>query len=401
MAEIRFDELVFRKGKGSVRAVFQGMYFFDLENQELQDIGEFEVKEGALVFAGLADKKAQNKVNLLMNRGFLRLRSIMTGKRTVYVHRDSSIPLIGSKYFGIIDRNTTIVELRPATGCNLGCVYCSIDEGRGSRSLIDYYVEKDYLVQELQRLLGEKQCESVEVYINPYGEPLLYRPLAPLIRDISAIPSVAKISVNTNGTMLTRALIDDLRDAGLSLLIVSLNSMDKELAERIAGCPYDVSHVLDMISYAKERLDVQIAPVYLPGENDSEIERIIRHFKAKDIKVFIQNYLVYKHGRKPVKPMGMDDFYEKLEEWEQKTGMKLRVRAGDLGVSAAKPLANPFRKGETVPAEIVCPGRHRGEMLASARGRTIQVSGCRKSSGRVKVSITRTKHNIISGIYKN
>ncbi len=400
MAEIRFEDIRFRAEKTCVRAVFQDMYYFDLGIDQLREIGEFRVEDGALVFQA-PEKKVRNKLNILINRGFLGLKSLMSGKSTVYIHRNSGIPLIGSKYFGIIDRNTTIVELRPATGCNMGCIYCSIDEGKASRSLVDYFVEKDYLMQELKKLLTVKECNGVEIYINPYGEPMLYRPIVQLVRDLSEVPSIRRISLNTNGTLLTEWIIDSLAEAGLSLLIVSLNSLDNALADKIAGCSYNVSHVLEMIKYAANEMEVHIAPVYLPGLNDKEIEKLINYSKEHGMKTYIQNYLVYRHGRRPVRPMSMDDFYKRLESWEKDSGMKLRVEADDLGVTTTKPLANPFRKGETVQAAIVCPGRNREEMLASAKGRVIQVSGCRRSSGRISVKITRIKHNLISGIYKN
>ena len=47
----------------------------------------------------------------------------------VRITADSDIPLVGSLYFGIIDRGTSLLQVRPSCGCNLNCPFCSVDAG--------------------------------------------------------------------------------------------------------------------------------------------------------------------------------------------------------------------------------------------------------------------------------
>jgi uncharacterized Fe-S cluster-containing radical SAM superfamily enzyme len=39
------------------------------------------------------------------------------------------IPLVGHIAFGVIDRGTNIIQVRPTSLCNLNCIFCSVDAG--------------------------------------------------------------------------------------------------------------------------------------------------------------------------------------------------------------------------------------------------------------------------------
>jgi len=64
------------------------------------------------------------------------------------------IPLIGLNYFGIVDRNTSLIEVKPSTICNFNCIYCSIDAGLSSKKPVEFVIEKDFLIEELEKLVN-------------------------------------------------------------------------------------------------------------------------------------------------------------------------------------------------------------------------------------------------------
>jgi len=395
MARLEFSDLSFKKGKNRIRVNFLKYYHFFVESKEVEQIGDYEVKQNAIEFEDLKKDRAMRKFNRLVDRGFQGLLSL-NNRNTVYIHKNSGIPLIGSQYFGMIDRGTNIIELRPNTGCNLKCIFCSVDEGNSGNWITDYVVEKDYLVSEVKELIKIKQGDGYEIYINPMGEPLLYAQLAELVGDLTSIKQVDRVSINTNGSLVDEQMVDKLAANGLSKLIFSLNTFNPAIASDLAGCPYNVEKTLKVIDYAKNRLEVAIAPVFMLGY-EQEIERLIQYSEDNSILIGIQNYLVYKHGRRPVKALSMDKFYSKLQQWEKKYGLKLTVDPEDLNVVQTKELPKPFKKREIISAEIACPGRLRNEVLAKAKDRLILIHGCSKNSGRIKATITRTKHNIFSG----
>ena len=153
MAELTFRDLSFVVFPDFVRVFFLKIFYFDVFNVELEKIGRFVVKKSSISFS-CSDHKANRKFNMILLKGFDDLTNRITGKKTFYVHQFSDIPLIGSNVFGLIDRNTSIIEVRVLTGCNLNCVYCSVNQ---DARIVDFVVEKDYLVSEFKKLVKKKR----------------------------------------------------------------------------------------------------------------------------------------------------------------------------------------------------------------------------------------------------
>ncbi|MBN1792312.1 radical SAM protein [Candidatus Woesearchaeota archaeon] len=400
---LRFKEEKDKEGKDVVKVTFYNIYSCRLSSDELSEIGGFSIGEdGKSLEFDAPEKKAGNKFYPLLQKAFDSLTCNLTGKRTIYVHKNSGIPIIGEGVFGLIDRNTNCIEVKPLTCCNLDCVFCSVDAGPSSRKNVDFVVEEEYLVEEFGKLVTNKQ-HDVEAHIGPQGEPLLYAPLVQLIRDLRKNQKVKVISIDTNGTMLTRKLIDDFAEAGLTRLNVSLQAMDEKKACEMAGRPYKVKYVLEMIEYASKRMNVLIAPVIIPSLNDSEVEGLIgvgKNIKSDYPTVGVQNYLNYKRGRNPVKQRSWEEFYRMLEQYEQETGAKLKLSKEDFGIVADAKLEKPFKKKDVVKALIVCDGPEADERIASFKGRAIIVgkAGHLQAGREARVEIIRDKHNIFRGI---
>jgi len=380
----------FKDNSDTVRALVEKLYYFDIPREKLESIGHFTINKGVIDFADASETKVNNKINKIITHGFSNLTSLLTGRQAVYIHDG---PLIGCQYFGLVDRNTNLIELRPLTGCNLDCIYCSINEGGNKK--VDYYVDKDHLVSEFRKLAEYKACD-VEAHINPQGEPLLYPHIVELIKDLSQIP-VKRISMDTNGVMLGTSLAKDLINAGLTQANISLNALNPDIASRLAGRPYNVQKVLDAIQYMNKKIDLIVAPVMVPGINEEEVIEIIKFCKKHKIKLGIQNFMAHKHGKIPTKALNMDDFYKKLKTWQEEFSVKLIMDADDFSITKTNKISIPFKKNEIVHAQIMYPGRQFNEMIASAKERLIHVRNCVKNSGYVKTKILRTKHNIFLG----
>ena len=400
MAELSFKTLSFKKEDNKTRINFLEIFYFYLDNNLLNKIGKFKAKGNSIIFQGISEKRAERRFNSLLAKGFRDLKNTISGKKTIYVHKNSGIPLIGSNSFGLIDRNTSIIDIRPITSCNLNCIFCSVDAGLSSKNQADFVVEREYLIEEFKKLVDFKECD-VEVHLGTQGEPLLYAEIVELIKDLSSIKKVKTISMDTNGTLLTEELVDKLAEAGLTRINLSLNAMDKNLARKLAGCNYDIEKIKKIASYAAKKIELAIAPVLVPGFNDDEIKKLIEF--AKKLKsnrrgyfIGIQNFLNYRFGRNPCKQMSWDKFYLMMKDLEKKTNTKLILSPEDFNIQKTKKLPKPFKKGQIIKAEILCPGRLKNEMLAVASNRVISIPNCFKK-GIVKIRITRTKHNIFMG----
>ncbi|MBI3035224.1 radical SAM protein [Candidatus Woesearchaeota archaeon] len=403
MAELIFKDLSFEKDKDRVKISFLKLFYSYLESSSLEKIAPFEIGKNSIIFKNVPEHSARKKFEFLLFNSFKNLRNRLNNKKTVYIHKSSGIPLIGTNYFGLIDRGTNIIEVKPITSCNISCIFCSVDEGPYSRRKADFVVEKDYLVDEFRKIAEFKNSNNIDAHINAQGEPTLYADMAELVRGIMSIKGVKRSSIDTNGTLLSRQLVDELADAGLTRINLSLNALDPEKARKLAGYPYNLSKVLEIARYIPTKMDLIIAPVWMPGYNDEELPKLAKF--ANEIgagkscpPIGIQNMLNYRFGRNPAESVPMGEFYNKMKELEQKYSIKLVFDKAAFDVESLPELPKPFKKGQIIEAEIVLPGRIGNEKLAVAKDRLISVPNCYKEeNSKVRVKIKRTKHNIFLG----
>lgn len=391
MATLEFKDLSFEEKKEKIQVNFLRLFYFELDKAELREIAPFKINKNKIIFKDIEEQKAKNKFNQLLDKGFKNLKNKLTKKPTVYIHQFSGIPLIGHVAFGIVDRGSSLIEVKPITGCNLNCIYCSVDQDIRP---VDFVVEEEYLVKEIKKLIEFKQT-NLEIHFGSQGEVLLYQPLSKLIKDLSQIKEITKISMETNGVLLTKELVDILIKSGLSQFNLSINALDQELAEKIAGCPYSVVHIKEIAEHISGKCKLIISPVWIPGINDNEIPQLIEFAKSLNARLGIQNFLNYRFGRNPVKQRDFDLFRKNLADLEKKHNTKLLLTGADFNIRKTKPLPKPFKRGEILTTKVILPGRLRNEKLAVEKDRVISIPNCFVGIGqKVKIKITRTKHNI-------
>ena len=403
MAELAFRDLSFEKDKDRIKINFLKLFYSHLESSSLEKIAPFEISKNSIIFKNVSENSARKKFEFLLFNSFRDLKNRLNNKKTIYIHQSSGIPLIGTNYFGLIDRGTNIIEVKPITSCNISCVFCSVDEGPHSRRKADFIVEKDYLVDEFRKIVEFKNSSNIYAHINAQGEPTLYADMVELVRGIMSVKGVKRSSIDTNGTLLTKQLVDELADAGLTRINLSLNALDPEKAQNLAGHPYNLNKVLEIARYIPTKMDIIIAPVWMPGYNDEEMVKLAKFAEEigagkKCPPIGIQNMLNYRFGRNPVESVPMEQFYKRMRELEHKHNVKLVFDKEAFDVEELPEMPKPFRRGQAIDAEIVLPGRIGNEKLAVAQGRLISVPDCYKEeSAKARLRIKRTKHNIFLG----
>ncbi|WP_456330391.1 radical SAM protein [Archaeoglobus sp.] len=331
-----------------------------------------------------------------------RVLNRVTGRELVFVTKESGIPLLGHSAFGIIDRGTNLLQVRNITGCNLNCIFCSVDEGRSSKTRnTDFIVDPDYMLEELEKVV-EFKGEGVELHLDGQGEPFLYPYMDYFLERASKIKGVEVVSIQSNGTLLNDEKISAIEDY-VTRINLSISSLDEKTAKTLHG-PYSVKKVKEVAeTIANSKMDLLIAPVWVPGYNDKEIPRIIEF--ALEIgagkrypPLGIQKYIPYRYGRKVGKSMPFKEFYQKLREYEKEYGVKLVLTPKDFGMEKRPRLECPFKRGERVRARIVCEGRLKGEKICVARNRSIAVNTGRKVGDFVEFEVVSTKDGIIVGV---
>ncbi|MBU1202368.1 MAG: radical SAM protein [Nanoarchaeota archaeon] len=397
MTRVSFEDIKFHEENDCVKAVFLQYYYFFIEKSDLEKIGCFKIVEDAIEFDA-TDKKVTNKFNRILKKGLDELKSVL-GKEAVYVHAGSAIPLIGTNEFGIVDRDTNIIEVKPHSICNLDCIYCSVDAGKSSKKIVDFVVEEKYLVEEFNKVSSLKK-NPVEASINPQGEPLMYSRIVELVKDLKTCSNVKTVSINTNGLLLTKKLVDELIKAGLDRINLSINTVSQKTADKLSGSKYPVEKIKRIMTYCDGKIELLLAPLIVPGYNDSEIREFLEFCKTlKTTPRFgFQNFLNYERGRNPVKSKGMDWFLKLLKDYESRFKVRLINSKEDYEITDDSKIPKPFKKGQVIDAIVTCPGKYRGELICVADDRCITVKGDFSKNTNLRLKVVRDKHNIFKGV---
>lgn len=316
----------------------------------------------------------------------------------VHITRDSGIPLIGCIAFGIIDRGTDLLQVRPTTACNLRCKFCSVSANSPDMHPASFTVDKDYLLEEVEKVVRFKNTEC-EINLDSVGELTTYAKLPELVKGLKAIKNVRRISMQTNGTLLTGEMLIALEKAGISQINLSINSLNPEQAADLSGCPgYSLDHILQIAKMISDSsIDLLIAPVWIPKVNDNEIPKLIELAKQLNAKIGIQKYETYRYSRKVkgTKPITFWKFYQQLKEMEKDAGIKLVLSKEDFNIHKAERLPTVFEEKEKIYAVVKCPGWQKGQMIAVAKDRCISVNKCAADIGKkIRIKILENKNNI-------
>jgi uncharacterized Fe-S cluster-containing radical SAM superfamily enzyme len=322
----------------------------------------------------------------------------------VRITESSGIPLVGCVYFGIIDRGTNLLQVRPSCSCNLNCPFCSVDAGPFSRTRTTAYeVDLDYLLQAVKEIARFKG-PGVECHIDSPGEPMLYPHIASLVKELKEVEEVSVVSMQSNGTLLDPASIGELEKAGLDRINLSLQALSPDLARQLAGVSwYDVEKVKNAAKIiAASRIDLLLSPVYLPGYNDREIPQLIAFARQVGAgkrwpPLGIQKFERYRLGRRPrgLKEQTWWSFFNRsIKVWEEEEGIRLALKPEDFGIRKRPMIPSVFEKGERAWVEVRAAGWIKEEMLAVGRDRVVSVLDCPVQQGRVRVKMVSCKHNI-------
>lgn len=323
------------------------------------------------------------------------MQALETKNRLINIAKESGIPLLGHIAFGVIDRGTNTLQVRATSLCNMNCNFCSTDGGPFSRHTTNYTLDINYLTEWVKEI-SEFKGPGITIFLDSVGEPTIHPDFVKLVENIKKIRQVSEIITITNGTLLTKQMIDSLEKAGLTRINISIHSLNPENSKYLFGIKnYDIEKILETIKYiSKSKIDLLITPVYLPKVNDNDIEELIKFCSENNYKMGIQKFDIYKHGRKPkgVKVQNWWKFYKQIKIWEKEFKIKLKVDTSEAEKRHSIPLN--FKIGEKIHAEIKMPGWLPNQAVAVAKNRCITINNCNKDQGLVKAKIIENKNNI-------
>jgi cyclic pyranopterin phosphate synthase len=166
-------------------------------------------------------------------------------------------------------RAVTNLRVSVTQRCNLRCIYCHAEGERAPEAELPLGD-----IREILRVAAGLGLRSVKF---TGGEPLVREDILEIVR---AVPPGLESSMTTNGILLG-SYARDLKEAGLSRINVSLDSLDPECYREITG--HDrLSDVLAGIEAALEAglTPIKLNMVVLKGINEDEVDAFLEYVRG-------------------------------------------------------------------------------------------------------------------------
>lgn len=145
--------------------------------------------------------------------------------------------------------------------------------------------EKVLRNEEILKIVDEMAKSGITKIRLTGGEPLVRRGIVDLIRGIKNTEGISEVTMTTNGYFL-EGMLDDLVDAGLDRVNISIDSLDADRFESVTrgGKLEVVMSAIEAASHS-ELKKVKLNVVLIGGFNDDEIEDFVALTKNENIDV--------------------------------------------------------------------------------------------------------------------
>jgi GTP 3',8-cyclase len=179
----------------------------------------------------------------------------------------------------LLDRPLRDLRVSVTDRCNLRCPYCMPREVFGSAHR---FLARSQLLsfEEIARLARIAATLGVRKVRLTGGEPLLRRELDALVAMLADVEGIDEVALTTNGTALA-AHAEQLANAGLDRVTVSLDALDEEVFRSMSDSRFALARVLEGIDAAQEAglAPVKVNMVVRRGVNDHCVLEMAEHFR--------------------------------------------------------------------------------------------------------------------------
>ena len=164
--------------------------------------------------------------------------------------------------------------------CNFRCTYCMPAEifGESYKFLPKNEILSFEEIARLARIFVEFGVNKLRI---TGGEPLLRTDLHILIAMLTGMPGLEDLTLTTNAFLLPQQA-QQLKDAGLQRVTISLDTLDDEVFKEMNGRGISIDRVLKGIDAAAAvgLAPIKINAVVQKGVNDHTVVDLARHFKG-------------------------------------------------------------------------------------------------------------------------
>jgi Fe-coproporphyrin III synthase len=186
------------------------------------------------------------------------------------------------------------LEIKPTNRCNLNCIHCGayidFDKRQLKKSEIDKHNKKKELsTRRYIELIEEASKLGVVSICISGGEPLVRKDTSDIISKIKEKNIQGEL--NTNGTLLTKDISDELVQSSWDRIVISLDGPNKNINDYLRNYGFDeiVKNVKYLISskkrYKSKKPKITIATV-LTNKNYNVINKMLKLCK----KLHVDNF---------------------------------------------------------------------------------------------------------------
>ena len=152
--------------------------------------------------------------------------------------------------------NKLVITILPGFTCNLKCKMCYIWRiPQDSSVSVEKWIN---LIKNLKRF--KNQYSSIEVSIGG-GEPYLQNSIFKIFSECKRLGF--RSNIITNGSLLTKKLIDKSIESGLTGISISLESIESHLHDSLRGIKGTFNKAMNAINYIKktDKLELSIVTI--------------------------------------------------------------------------------------------------------------------------------------------
>ncbi|GAA8048679.1 GTP 3',8-cyclase MoaA [Helicobacter pylori] len=191
--------------------------------------------------------------------------------------------------------------------CNFRCQYCM-------PAPLDFFDDEELLpldnVLEFLKIAIDEGVKKIRI---TGGEPLLRKGLDEFIAKLHAYNKEVALVLSTNGFLLKK-MAKDLKNAGLSRVNVSLDSLKSDRVLKISQKDALKNALEGIEESLKAGLKLKLNTVVMKGVNDDEILELLEYAKNRHIQIRYIEFMENTHAKSLVKGLKEEEILDLIAQ---------------------------------------------------------------------------------------
>ncbi|MGL2495882.1 GTP 3',8-cyclase MoaA [Helicobacter pylori] len=192
--------------------------------------------------------------------------------------------------------------------CNFRCQYCM------PTTPLDFFDDEELLpldnVLEFLKIAIDEGVKKIRI---TGGEPLLRKGLDEFIAKLHAYNKEVALVLSTNGFLLKK-MAKDLKNAGLSRVNVSLDSLKSDRVLKISQKDALKNALEGIEESLKVGLKLKLNMVVMKGVNDDEILELLEYAKNRSIQIRYIEFMENTHAKSLVKGLKEEEILDLIAQ---------------------------------------------------------------------------------------